>query len=99
MNDDRTSLNLPWKIRSKRNFLVSSTLAMGVPLSAFVLWLTWGYQIRAFGFIVFVVLVCLLGGLLWGILMWRFFVSPRMERIAELSTRSPTTNAITRKGP
>jgi hypothetical protein len=39
-----------------------------------VVWLTW--DLRGFGWWLFLLIVCVAGGLLWGVCMWYYVKSP-----------------------
>jgi hypothetical protein len=59
-------------LRSKRNFLIFSLIGFGTPCAALFIW-NFG-AIGGVGFRVFLAVVAYAAGLLWGVLMWEFFV-------------------------
>ena len=67
-------------LRRKRNAYMFSTIAWGLPMWAWMAWLTQEFS-SSVGWIIFVGLVSLSGGWLWGFFMWRFFESE--ERAGE----------------
>jgi len=49
----------------------------------------WQFEIpRTTGFVLYVALVCLAVGYLWGLLMWKFFIAPRLARLPESLAQS-----------
>ena len=58
-------------LRSKRNFLLFSVGAVGLPAAVFLVWHFGHYG--DVGFKVFLFGIALCGGLLWGVIMWEYF--------------------------
>jgi len=59
-------------LRIKRNFILFSLLSVGVPTGVAFIWQFGNYGGLIFASFLFVVGLC--AGLLWGLLMWAFFV-------------------------
>ena len=64
------------RLKNKRGFLIFSVLTMGT-ISAAALMLNFG-KYGDIGYSVFLLILGYLTGLLWGILMWKFFVEPML---------------------
>ena len=58
-------------LRVKRNMIIAGVAIFGVPLGFCLAWRFGGLRGEAFGFILFA--LSLLGGALWGFLMWHCF--------------------------
>lgn len=58
-------------LRNKRNFLLFSLIAVGLPAGVFLVWRFGHYG--GVGFSVFLLGIALCGGLLWGVIMWEYF--------------------------
>lgn len=58
-------------LRNKRNFLTFSLICVGLPCAALLVW-RFGHYGDVW-FKLFVILVALGGGLLWGLIMWQYF--------------------------
>lgn len=58
-----------WARSSKRNTVMFGAIAWGVPMWFLEIWITWDFS-HAFLWIVFLGVVALGGGLLWGWGMW-----------------------------
>jgi hypothetical protein len=49
----------------------------------------WQFEIpRTTGFILYLALVCLAVGYVWGLLMWKFIVMPRLARSSKAQAQS-----------
>jgi hypothetical protein len=59
---------------SRRRFVLISGAGWGMPMWLLVVWLTW--DLRGFGWWLFLLIVCVAGGLLWGVCMWYYVKSP-----------------------
>lgn len=81
-SSDDGQKKLKWVLRSRRNFLIFSVCCWGLPMAVFSVWMVWtSWGIKSIAFSIFVVLVALGGGCIWGVLMWGLFVGPRLEVI------------------
>jgi hypothetical protein len=58
-------------LRNKRNFLIFSVSVVGLPCAVFLVWRFGHYGDTWFKLFVFVIAVG--GGLLWGVIMWEYF--------------------------
>src|SRR5258708_3397593 len=68
----RRTIELGFWLRTKRNFLLFSVLAFGVPFWCLFLWTFWDFA--NFADFVLITVLSLASGLAWGIGMWHFFV-------------------------
>jgi len=71
MMPTRRTIELGQWLRSKRNFLMFSLLAFGVPLWVIFLWTFWNFG--NIGDFVLITVLSIGAALLWGIGMWHFF--------------------------
>jgi len=63
---------MPSFLKNQRNFLIFSTLSVGIPCAVVFVW--WLGKYVGISSSLLMVVIALGGGLLWGVLMWYFFV-------------------------
>ena len=68
-------------LQEKRNFMIYSLVATGIPGAIALVWWLGGYG--NIWFSVYLVLIVFLGAYLWGLLMWRFFMKRFLRRTEE----------------
>ena len=73
-------------LSNRRNFIKASTAMFGIPFGIWMLWLV--EAVGGPGWWLFVVVVSLAAGWLWGYLMW-LVVKNDFERIAAANRRNP----------
>ena len=76
-----SSRPLPWIIRNKRNALAYSVVTFGGGVAAGLLWAI--PMLRSPGVAIFVIAVSLGSGYVWGLLMWKLFLEPRLRRLQQ----------------
>ncbi|MGQ0697873.1 MAG: hypothetical protein ACT4PZ_06465 [Panacagrimonas sp.] len=69
----------PWFGRSRRNMAVFGALAVGVPSACFLVYSF--HRSGGIGFSLFVAVVSILGGWVWGFVMWHAFLVPFRRRL------------------
>ncbi len=65
-------------LRNRRNFVLFFTGLIGFPFCVVMLWLARGYEIWTPAFILYVAVVSFATALIWALLMWTFFMKPRL---------------------
>jgi len=70
-HEKQSPVGFAWWLRVKRNMVIFGAIAVGAPAGLFMAW-RFG-ELRGPGFGLFVLVISLLGGALWGLLMWHFF--------------------------
>jgi hypothetical protein len=75
----------PWFLASRRRAVIGGGIAFGIPMAAWMLWwVVHDLGIVHVGLLLFVGVVCILGGFAGGFGMWHLFVLPAKERFADV---------------
>lgn len=74
-------------LHKKSSSVLFGALCVGIPTWILLIWLTRGTGITAVGFFVYLGIVCIAGGALWGLGMWHFLAKPRSGTKVARDTR------------
>ena len=78
---------------SKRHFLLLSTLVLGPIITGLVLWNVHNDHLPLTVLhVIPIILICHLGGALWGLLMWYVLLRPAQERAASQARAGATSH-------